>query len=127
YFWSLSPQAGLLYPPAWVSAYEIYAITVYAFAIVGALAIVRSGTTEERNLLGMLLTIGLGLAVVHALAYVEGRHRWGIEPLLLLLTARGVFSVAGALFVPTRGSQLRGVRRVSARKLTTSSRTSSAE
>jgi hypothetical protein len=45
----------------------------------------------------MLLSISLTLAVVHALSYVEGRHRWGIEPLLLLLTARGLFVLANAL------------------------------
>ena len=55
------------------------------------------GSAEQRNLLGVLLAIGLTVALVHALAYVEGRHRWGIEPLLLLVTAYGVLYVANAL------------------------------
>jgi bifunctional DNA-binding transcriptional regulator/antitoxin component of YhaV-PrlF toxin-antitoxin module len=34
---------------------------------------------------------------VRALSYVEGRHRWSIELLLLLLSARGTFVVGGAV------------------------------
>ena len=57
----------------------------------------RKVTPEARNLLVMLFAISLTLAVIHALAYVEGRHRWAIEPLLLLLTARGFFAAGGTL------------------------------
>jgi hypothetical protein len=109
YFWWFSPQMGMFYPASWLAAYEMYAITIYAFAIVGAVAIVRRGNSEQRNLLGMLLAIGLTVAVVHALAYVEGRHRWGIEPLLLLVTAHGVFAVASTLRHLTLGGSVRGL------------------
>ena len=69
------------------------------------------GTAEERNLLSTLAAVGFSLAVIHALAYVEGRHRWGLEPLLLLLTARGMVAVLGLLV----GSQSRLLRRQSER------------
>jgi hypothetical protein len=111
YFWWFSPQMGLFYPSNWLAAYEMYAITIFSFAIIGAVAIVRHGTSEQRNLLGVLLAIGLTVALVHALAYVEGRHRWGIEPLLLLITAYGVLYVANALRRVTLVSQLRVLRR----------------
>jgi hypothetical protein len=111
YFWWISPQMGMLYPPAWLALYEMYAITIYAFAILGAIAIVRGGGSEQRNLLGILMAIALTVAIVHALAYVEGRHRWGIEPLVLLLTAHGVFAVAAALRRPALAGQLRVLRR----------------
>jgi hypothetical protein len=97
YFWWLPAQAGLLYPPGWLAAYQVYAVLINTFAIIGAIAILRFGHDEARHLLATLAAIGLTLAVIHALAYVEGRHRWGIEPLLLLLTARGIFASAGAL------------------------------
>ena len=66
-------------------------------------------------LLGILVAISLTLAMVHALSYVEGRHRWGVEPLLLLLTARGIFVMAGWLRSPALAGQLRLFRRVSDR------------
>lgn len=115
YFWWLSPQAGMLYPPGWLTAYETYAMVILAFALVGAVAILRGGSPEERNLLSMLAAMSLTLAIIHALAYVEGRHRWGIEPLLLLLTARGIFAVASSLWNPRGTGQLRLFRRASER------------
>jgi hypothetical protein len=93
-FWWLPPQAGLQYPAGWVTPYEIYTAVIYAFALVCAAHIYRAGSPDERRLLRVLATIGLTPSVVHALAYVEGRHRWGIEPLLLLLTGRGLILVA---------------------------------
>jgi hypothetical protein len=96
YFWWLPEQAGLLYPRSWLAAYQVYAVLINTFAVIGAIAILRFGHDEARYLLATLAAIGLTLAVIHALAYVEGRHRWGIEPLLLLLTARGIFASARA-------------------------------
>jgi dolichyl-phosphate-mannose-protein mannosyltransferase len=115
YFWWASPQMGLLYPPMWLTAYQSYAVVIFGFAIVGVVTILRVGSSEERNLLRILAAISLTLAVIHALAYVEGRHRWGVEPLLLLLTARGIFVVAGGLRNAALTGQLRVFRRASER------------
>jgi len=112
YFWWLPQQAGVLYPSTWLAAYQVYALVIFAFAAIGAAGILRNGTSDERNLLSMIVSVGLLLAVAHALAYVEGRHRWGIEPLVLLITARGVMTVLSSL----RGAswrQWRELRRAS--------------
>jgi hypothetical protein len=111
YFWWLPQPAGLLYPPSWLATYQVYASVMYTFAAIGIVGILRRGTAEERNLLTTLAAIGFSLAVIHALAYVEGRHRWGLEPLILLLTARGMFGVLGQVV----GSQSRLLRRHSER------------
>jgi hypothetical protein len=95
YFWWASPQMGMLYPPEWLNLYLVYAASVLVLAGLGALGIVRGGTPAARDLLWTIGSVSLTIAVLHALAYVEGRHRWGIEPLLLLLAAQGAFSVAG--------------------------------
>jgi hypothetical protein len=97
YFWWFPQAVGVLYPASWLAAYQAYALLMYAFAAVGMVGIVRHGSPAARRLLAMLAAVGLTLAVVHALAYVEGRHRWGLEPLLLLLTARGIFASVGGL------------------------------
>jgi len=115
YFWWMSPQAGLLYPASWLAAYGVYAALILTFAAVGSIAILRGGSPQERSLLGMLAAISVVLTVIHALSYVEGRHRWGIEPLLLLLTARGLFATARVLRSPLRVDHLRFVRRASER------------
>lgn len=115
YFWSASPQVGMLYPPMWLTAYQWYALIIFGFAIVGVITVLRIGSGAERNLVGLLAAISLALAGVHALAYVEGRHRWGIEPLLLLLTARGIFVVANWLRSAALTAQLGVFRRQSDR------------
>jgi hypothetical protein len=94
YFWWLPQTVGLFYPAAWLTAYQAYAVLLLSFAAIGAIGILRSGTADERDLLKLVVVVGLSIAVVHALTYVEGRHRWGIEPLLLLISARGAFSLA---------------------------------
>lgn len=111
YFWWLPQPAGLLYPASWLTAYQVYAGVIYALAVVGIVAILRHGTAPERTLLATLAAVGVSLAAIHALAYVEGRHRWGLEPLLLLLTARGMFELFGLL----ARNQSRPLRRQSAR------------
>jgi hypothetical protein len=114
YFWWMPEMVGVLYPSAWLTAYQIYALVIFSFAAIGAASILRSGTADQRSLLNAILTLGLMLAALHALAYVEGRHRWGIEPLLLLITAHGLF-VTGAWLRHADLPQWPLLRRVSER------------
>ncbi|HET6315017.1 MAG TPA: hypothetical protein VFG86_01065, partial [Chloroflexota bacterium] len=88
----------------------VYAAFVLSFAVLGGLYISRAGSAEARGLLSLLVTISLTISVAHALTYVEGRHRWGIEPLLLLLTAQGAAVAA---------RYLRGFARISHTYVTT--------
>lgn len=112
YFWWLPQEAGVLYPASWLAMYQLYAVVIYAFALIGAVGIVRGGSSEERTLLLTIVSVAMTLAMIHALAYVEGRHRWGIEPLILLLTARGAFTAAVWTLGQWRGAQPRGFRRL---------------
>jgi len=115
YFWWLPVEAGLLYPARWLTAYQAYAVVIYAFATLGAIGILRDGRSQERELLLTLASVGLTLAVLHALAYVEGRHRWGMEPLILLVAARGIAAVAAWLPRRELWFQSRVLRRPSER------------
>ncbi len=86
-FWWFMPQSGLLYPRLYLRLYAAYFAVVAALAVVG----IAAGLTDAAAR-GMTLTI-IGLVVsvslVHALFYVEIRHRWGVEPILLVFTAAG--------------------------------------
>jgi hypothetical protein len=104
YFWWFSPQSGLFYPGSWLAAYQVYDFVVLSLAAVGVFAILRIGPPESRRLVWLLLSISLTIAAVHSLSYVEGRHRWGVEPLLLLLTAQGAFYLAAYFPLRTRVS-----------------------
>lgn len=89
YFWWSSPHTGLQYPGGWTVVYQVYYALVLALALVGFGRCVRwpqAGVRQGSWLLAMLVT---SLSLVHAAFYVEGRHRWQVEPLLLLWTAIG--------------------------------------
>jgi len=96
YFWWFSPQTGLQYPAVWTRWYQAYFVVVMGLALVGAVDILRNGNSDGRHALALLVAISLSVAFIHALTYVEGRHRWGVEPLLLLLSAQGFLTLLRA-------------------------------
>ena len=85
-FWWAGPQTGLKYPRSYLLTY----LTYYT----GVLVLAGMGLWRWRfrlvNPAGMLL-IGFPVSVslLQSMYYVEGRHRWGVEPVLLLLAAAG--------------------------------------
>jgi 4-amino-4-deoxy-L-arabinose transferase-like glycosyltransferase len=84
-FWWLGPQTGTRYPRSWRLAYQAYYLVALGLALGGALVVRKFGTAEQRRaamLLGLML---FSLSLAQSLFYVEGRHRWAVEPLLLLL------------------------------------------
>lgn len=92
YFWSLSPQTGVLYPQRWLHAYMAYYVGALVFALIGTRKLVRNGASG----VAFLILIGAFLLVVsglQSLYYVEGRHRWAIEPIVLALSGGGLATV----------------------------------
>ena len=93
-FWSYSSTTGQLYPRAWFHAYMAYYVLVMLLVVVGARRILQS---RDRRV-PLLLLLGafvIGLSVLQSLYYVDGRHRWAVEPMLLALTGGGVAALLG--------------------------------
>jgi len=92
YFWWFSPQSGTEYPRSWLFAYQAY----YAFLVVLAMTgiwVVGRGNVAGRWLAVLLVVFMLAISSLQSLYYVEGRHRWGVEPFLLILTGAGISHV----------------------------------
>lgn len=89
HFWWFAPQTGVLYPPAWRHLYLAYYVGALLLAAAGVARLRASGqpTPSLAILVGLCL---LGLSVLQSLYYVEARHRWAIEPMLLTLSGGGV-------------------------------------
>jgi len=89
YFWWFAPQTGVLYPPVWRLLYQVYYGGALIFAFVGVQRLVRDGgpPVAKAVVLGAFLLL---LSALQSLYYVEGRHRWAVEPMLLALTGGGV-------------------------------------
>ena len=92
YFWWYAPTTGLLYPAVWFQAYMAYYVIVLLLAAVAISRMARVGGPG----LPLALLIGACLLVVssfQSLYYVEGRHRWAVESLVLVFSGGGVASL----------------------------------
>lgn len=95
YFWWFSPQAGLTYPALWGSIYKIFYIILAVFFIPGVWFGVRRGS--DRFAVLSLLLLFLLISAANSIYYVEMRHRWAIEPLILIFSSFGFFQVTDFL------------------------------
>ncbi len=89
YFWWFSPQSGLLYPRSYLAVYKVFYSAVLLFAITGAALGLRSPDRNRREATVILIGIVLVICLAQSVFYVEGRHRWLVEPLMLIFTAHG--------------------------------------
>jgi len=92
YFWWFAPQTGVEYPGSWLTLYKVFYIGTALLSLVGAWKAMRAGPPA----LSVALLIGgflLVLSGLQSLYYVEGRHRWAVEPMMLVLTGGGIAAV----------------------------------
>ncbi len=92
HFWWYAPQTGAEYPGKWFYLYMIYYVAALILAGFGIWRVVRAGppATHLVLLMGFFL---FGLSALQSLYYVEGRHRWAIEPMLLAVSGGGLASL----------------------------------
>ena len=93
YFWSFSPYQGSLYPGSWMRVYKAYYLSMLCLAVFAIICnfICRKKWGRVETLLIALFF--LSLMAAHSLYYVEARHRWAVEPLMLAFSANGVVSI----------------------------------
>ncbi len=88
HFWWFAPQTGVEYPSPWRILYMIYYVIALMLAAIGfRRALKTKGASWHCTSLIVLLVVAL--SVLQSLYYVEGRHRWGIEALILALSGAG--------------------------------------
>lgn len=89
YFWWFTPTQGLFYPAIYFTIYRLFYVLCLSFALAGFIYSLRSTIIDKLNIL-LVLFIIFGLCLLQSFYYVEGRHRWEIEPLLLMFSAYGI-------------------------------------
>ncbi len=89
YFWYFSPYQGQAWPTAWMFWYKIYYLCIFFPALFGAWYGLKHH--DRRSLKVLLLLFLLSFTVIHALCFVEGRHRFSVEPFVLMFTAYSVY------------------------------------
>ena len=116
YFWWFSPSTGLLYRASWLYSYGTFYALVLFFAALGLSKCVTSESPAMRQGTQVFVMLAVTFSVTQALFYVEGRHRWQIEPLLfvfvpsgilmLKIAAQGLFAIDGPGVVRARATDL---------------------
>jgi 4-amino-4-deoxy-L-arabinose transferase-like glycosyltransferase len=91
YFWWFSPQSGLTYKQKHMTVYKFGYSTMLVFAAAGFVLAIRSPKPGRRESCLMMLSVAVVICLGQSVFYVEGRHRWLIEPLLLIFFSFGVF------------------------------------
>ena len=88
HFWWFAPQTGVLYPAAWREVYLAYYVGILALAALGVWRLSQM-SAPAAGLAALVGAFLLGLSALQSLYYVEARHRWAIEPMLLVLSGGG--------------------------------------
>jgi 4-amino-4-deoxy-L-arabinose transferase-like glycosyltransferase len=91
-FWSFGLQSGILYPRLYLVLYGAFYAPMLALAVFGAARLIRTSSVETRAAAMLLVVTCVSVSLVQSVFYVDLRHRWGIEPLLLVLAASGALA-----------------------------------
>jgi len=98
-----SEHAGAWYPPAYLQAYRAGYAALALAAVAGLLAL-RRRPPEARRLGSELVAFFLSVGTLQAVFYVETRHRWAVEPLLVVLAAGALSELLARSSHARRGS-----------------------
>jgi len=90
YFWWFSPQSGTIYPKIYLGLYTYIYLIMGVFSAFGALAALLFRGKRTRDNAFLLVFIIMSICLTQSLFYVEGRHRWLIEPLLMVFVSYGI-------------------------------------
>ena len=91
YFCWFSPQVGLMYPGLWKIVYRAYYGILFFTFILGLYASLFKEKLGINRAAVVSMSFFLFLTLLlHTVYYVEIRHRWAIEPFMLIFSAFGL-------------------------------------
>jgi 4-amino-4-deoxy-L-arabinose transferase-like glycosyltransferase len=90
YFWWFAPTTGSEYNRPWLELYRIFYIGLVLFSIIGISKLRGLSSSLQYDALIPILLMAI-ISISQSFYYVETRHRWAIEPLLLVFAAGGIF------------------------------------
>lgn len=94
-FWLFSPQTGLTYPKVWFYIYMCFYLPLLLSFLVAVFFIFMRRQRVLYPYGAFCLSLFIIITFIQSLFYVETRHRWAIEPLLLTFSAYGFTSLQG--------------------------------
>jgi len=97
YFWWFSPSSGIRYSHRYLFTYKIFYSLVIAFSMIGVICLFANSDPKTLKNVYMLLSTLIAISLFQSLYYIEGRHRWSIEPILLIFSSIGIGYLASRL------------------------------
>ena len=91
YFWWFAPQTGFLYPHHWLLIYKIFYSCLGLSFIYGMYFVIKDRIHIPDVVL--ILSILLMVSILHSVCYVDARHRWAFESLILIFSAYGIDNI----------------------------------
>ena len=90
YFWWFSFQSGKIYPKSYLMDYRILYLPLLLFTVIGAALALMFGDENVKDNTWLILFAFMAICFTQSLFYVEGRHRWLIEPLMMIFFSFGI-------------------------------------
>lgn len=92
YFWWFTPTQGMEYPKLYFMIYKIYWMFILPSFLLGLYLGFGKRPMPINNIYGLTLIMGLLISVtlVQASFNLDGRHRWLVEPFILIFAANGL-------------------------------------
>jgi 4-amino-4-deoxy-L-arabinose transferase-like glycosyltransferase len=94
YFWWFPPQAGKRYAEWQLLLYRGFYLALLALAVVGLASAQRQPEPGQVDGIALALLLLASISTAQALFYIDGRHRLAVEPVLILLSGRGLASIS---------------------------------
>jgi 4-amino-4-deoxy-L-arabinose transferase-like glycosyltransferase len=88
HFWWFAPQTGVEYSTSWLYLYMMYYVFALLLCALGLWRIIKVGPPAT-HFAALMLLFMFALSLLQSFYYVEGRHRWGIEPMILAIAGVG--------------------------------------
>lgn len=89
-FWWFAPTSGYRYPRVYLLAYQAFYLGALLLGAAGLVWGLKQTDPRLSQGIHLLLWMALGFSLLQSLYYVEIRHRWAVEPLLLVFTGGGL-------------------------------------
>jgi len=89
YFWWFYPQTGLSYPKSFLVAYKIIYVVLLGFVAAGLWLCWKRRLFCLEMIFPVILIFGIW--GVHTVNFMEMRHRWTVEPVLLIFASVAIY------------------------------------
>ncbi len=96
YFWWFYPQTGLFYPKIYLVAYKILYVFLLLLTAIGLYMCNKEKLWCVEMLFPLFLIFGIW--GVHTMNFSEMRHRWTVEPVLLIFASVSIFFLAEKIY-----------------------------